>query len=162
MIEIEEIKNRINKAIKIFYKNDFFLIKNNINERSVTHKLAEYLQREFLEYDIDCEYNRMKNKNMDNEYITKKLDLPKKEIDSYDTKATTVYPDIIIHHRRNSNDNLLVIEVKKEANNKEVNNFDIKKINAYINKLEYDHGLFLKLFKNLKETLAGLDWYHKK
>ena len=167
MIEVEELKNRIKKTIKIFYKNDFFLIDKETNERSITHKLAEYIQREFPEYHVDCEYNRMK-KDRDmtsDEYFSKKLDLPKKQTDSYDIEATTVYPDIIIHRRGNNNDNLLVIEVKKDIKDRqEAENFDITKIKAYvkIKELNYNYGLFLKLFKNPKETLERLDWYPKK
>ena len=163
--ELDELKNRINKTIKIFYKNDFFLIGKEINERSMTHKLAEYLQREFPEYHVDCEYNRMKkDKNMTgDEYLSKKLNLPKKQTDSYDTEAKTVYPDIIIHHRGNNSDNLLVIEVNKHTNKtQQAEDFDIKKISAYIKELNYSHGLFLELFENPKETLKRLDWYPKK
>ena len=164
MKEIEELENKINKTIKIFYKHDFFLIKKNVNERSMTHKLAEYLQLEFPEYHVDCEYNMMKKEsNMNGEdYISKKLDLPKKETDSYDTKATTVYPDIIIHRRGNNKNNLLVIEAKKEKSDENKGEFDIIKINAYIDELGYKHGIFLKLYKNPNETLKRLDWYPKK
>jgi len=166
MIDIEKLKNRINKTIKIFYKNDLFLVKNKANERSMTHKLAEYIQKKFPEYNVDCEYNRMKkDENMnDSEYFSKKLGLSKKQIDSYDTDATTVYPDIIIHDRGNNKHNLLVIEVKKDSSStQEAEDFDIKKIKAYIKdkKLGYDYGLFLKLFENHNETLKNLGWYTK-
>ena len=160
-----ELKRRINKTIKIFYKNDSFLIENKVNERSITHKLAEYLQQEFPEYHVDCEYNRMrKNQKMtDDGYVSKKLGLSKKTTDSYDTEATTVYPDIIIHDRGNNATNLLVIEVKKCTNqNGEAMDFDIKKIGAYIRELKYEHGLFLVLSKTFDETLEKEDWYQKK
>lgn len=154
------LKNRIMKSIRIFYRNDFLLIENEVNERSITHKLAEYLQQEFPEYNVDCEYNRMPGNNG---CIPKRLSQNIEQISSDDIKATTVYPDIIIHRRGFNNDNLLVIEVKKYTNrDKDALAFDIKKISAYIAELKYEHGLFLMLYKTPEETLRSLDWYLKK
>lgn len=124
-MKFEYIKSKIERAIKMFFKHDSFLVEKNVNERSITHKLAEYLQLEFSEYHIDCEFNRMIK---DSDFITKKLRPVFGNIKSDDTKAKTVYPDIIIHERK-TNKSLLVIEVKKETNANEGNiNFDIRKI----------------------------------
>lgn len=38
--------------------NDRYLLENNLNERAITHKLAEYYQLLFREWNVDCEYNR--------------------------------------------------------------------------------------------------------
>lgn len=149
---IEQIKEKVNKAVNLLLKNDLFLLEKNVNERSVSHKLAEYLQQQFQEFSVDCEYNRMKDKNMDTEFITKKLNFDIESLISNDTTAKTVYPDIIIHHRGTGN-NLLVIEVKKTIN-KSTKNFDFKKLNAFRSKpLQYKFGLYIEFDTNGKETM---------
>jgi len=64
-----------------------------------------------------CDYvtKRLNNKNSHNEYNNPNWSpLPSETIESNDTNWITVYPDIIVHKRWNNNDNLLIIEVKKE------------------------------------------------
>ena len=141
--EHEEIKKKVNIAIDILFKNDSFLLEKDVNERSISHKLAGYIQIQFPEWHVDCEYNRMKSKNMDEEYITKKLQLPINDLKSNDTNAKTVYPDIIVHKRGTEN-NLLAIEIKKKSNNTS-KEFDHKKLNAFISQLKYTFGLFIEL-----------------
>jgi len=89
-LSIEEVYNRIKIAYKNFIKKDQYLLEVDANERSITHRLAIYLEALFPEYDVDCEYNR-------NGIDPKILNDFKKKIDSDDTCGTTVYPDIIIH-----------------------------------------------------------------
>lgn len=50
--------NIIEKAITELIKSDEYLLKNNLNERTITHKLAEILQELLPEYNVDCEYNK--------------------------------------------------------------------------------------------------------
>lgn len=45
-------------AIRRFIKEDRYLSKLDVNERSQTHKLAEYIQHMLPEYNVDCEYNK--------------------------------------------------------------------------------------------------------
>ena len=65
------------KILLDFLNKEKFLLENNLNERTITHKLAELLDIEFskLEYDVDCEYNRMENRNMSYEESAKRLNL---------------------------------------------------------------------------------------
>lgn len=108
------------------------LFEVDANERSITHQLAIHLTRHFPEYDIDCEYNR-------NNLEPKKLDGLKKTIDSDDLNATTVYPDIIVHRRRKS-DNLIVIEAKKRNVPLE---FDRQKLKLYKSELGYKYAYLI-------------------
>jgi hypothetical protein len=96
-----------------------------VNERSLTHKYAEYLQEEFPEWNVDCEYNR-------DGHDTKKIISYIRKIDN--ENARTVYPDIIIHHRGTKN-NLVVIEAKKDNFNGD--NLDVQKLEAYNKDLGY-------------------------
>ena len=135
--EINQIESLVKKAIDRLLDDDGDLLRNDVNERSITHRLACYLQELFSEWNVDCEYNRNHDK-------TKKLLTYKgKKVGIDDTKGTTVFPDIIVH-KRMSKENLLVIEVKKTTNT-EPNDFDIDKLTAFKKELHYKHALFLRL-----------------
>lgn len=53
----------IEHALRRFIKEDRYLSELDVNERSQTHKLAEYIQQAMPEYNVDCEFN--KNLTMD-------------------------------------------------------------------------------------------------
>lgn len=102
-----EIRDRLASALTTLRDKDRDLLKRNVNERSITHKLAMYLDAEFSNYDVDVEFNRD---------IYDPKSMPKAYPDAVpagDIDARTVYPDIIVHRRKSHDDNLLVIEVKK-------------------------------------------------
>ncbi len=139
----QETKEKIITAYKLLLKNDSYLFCVNANERSITHKFAEYLQFEFPEYNVDCEYNR-------NGLDTKKLQSFKKEISTDDTDAASVFPDIIIHHR-GTNNNLAVIEAKKSMGN------DDQKLLSYKKDLKFRHAFAVRFlvaadFSKYKDT----------
>ena len=89
----ERIKKSIEKATRLLLKNDLFLLSNNCDEWSISHKFAEYIQDSFPEWHVDVEYNRDRDqiKTLENEIVR---------------------PDIIVHIRDTSF-NHLVFEVKK-------------------------------------------------
>jgi hypothetical protein len=159
------------EAIKNFLAKEPFLLKNNLNERTISFKLAEYLQKEYDgKYTVDCEYNRMPNddKNMDEEYITKKLHIDIEEIKTNNDKGQTVFPDIIIHKRRINKNNFLVIEIKLEnnkegrgkLNGKEISSkdFDIEKLKRFTTELEYEHAIYLEFNK---EGISDIKFFQK-
>lgn len=131
---MEHIKIKIINAYKSLLKNDSYLLATDVNERSITHKLAEYLQVEFSEYNVDCEYNR-------NGLDVKGLESLVKNIASDNTDVVSVFPDIIIHHR-GSNDNFIVIEAKKSSNKSN----DNEKLVAYKRDLKYQNAYAVKFF----------------
>ncbi|MHA1381950.1 MAG: hypothetical protein ACTSRG_26565 [Candidatus Helarchaeota archaeon] len=168
-MEKQEIEKRINKAIANFKKKDKVLLKIEVNERTITHKLAEYIQKEFPDWNVDCEYNRFKDQEgifIRNKDLPKKIlipdDLNYEKVSIYDDEATTVFPDIIIHHRREQ-DNLLVIEVKKSSNLYKAD-FDRRKLIGYINypTLRYKFGLFIVFYvaADYKKD-PELEWFPK-
>lgn len=80
--------------------------------------LNEIYQENYKEYSVDCEYNRI------NEYKIKTLKRYENfEIDDNSDKIRKIFPDIILHKRK-EDDNLIVIEMKK--------------VNSYIKKKEND------------------------
>ena len=68
--------------------------------------------------------------------------LTPEDVRTNDTGAKTVFPDIIVH-RRHSDDNLFVIEVKKTTNN-QGDEYDLQKLGAFKQQLGYKYAAFLK------------------
>lgn len=130
-----EIRKKLKKSLKKLREKDKYLLDIAVNERTITHRLAMYIQELFPDWHVDCEYNRdgMDKKALLTLFIN---------INSDDLDAKTVFPDIIIHERGEDN-NLLVIEVKKKCNNDQLKDKDLKKLNAYKNELKYKHIAFL-------------------
>jgi hypothetical protein len=135
------IKQKVLQAFEAFIKDEFDLLKVNANERSLTHRLAIHVEREFPDYHVDCEYNRQGQ-------CPKKLDEFRKTIDSDDTTGVTVYPDIIVH-RRGTKTNFIVIEAKTSKHNEAceapigVCACDRCKLRAYKHDLGYQHAFYV-------------------
>jgi hypothetical protein len=131
-----DIQERILRAVQAVMDRDDYLFRHDLNERSITHRFAVHLQREFPGWDVDCEYNRDHD-------VRKELDLPpKNDIASDDLDATTVFPDIIIHHR-GTDENLAVIEVKKSTSTRN-DEWDMAKLRAFRRQLEYRVAVFVR------------------
>lgn len=128
------LPEKVLKAADALLHHDAYLLKYDLNERSITHHLAIHVMREFPGWDMDCGYNR-------NHDLKKQLRLPPRDdIHADDLNATTVFPDVIIHHR-GTGDNLVVIEVKKSSN-PEGDEWDLRKSEAFVVELGYCLGVF--------------------
>lgn len=148
VISKEEMRLRFLVALDQLFKNDAFLLENGAHERSIAHKLAEYLQQQFPDWHVDCEYNR-------HGLYPKRI--PGIENCEADRSSDLVLPDIIIHHR-NTDDNLLVIEIKPRKT-KIVDECDDAKLSAFTDQggdYKYRLGLFIG-FDGLNEP--QLVWY---
>lgn len=151
-LNCDEVKSRLLAALNKLLERDSYLLVKNVNERSISYRLAMYLQEEFGQWNVDCEYNR----NYDD---MKTLELPRKDTSFSDTDAVTVFPDIIVHNRGSANDNLLVIEVKKSSN-RDSGDWDIKKLRAYKDQLRYEHAVFLRLTTGAERGgIEEIDWF---
>lgn len=141
----KEIEVKLEKSLDTLFRNDKYLFEKDVNERSISHMLAFYLKNEFMDWHVDCEYNR----EYDNPKRLKNLKYELEENDKQDlisdTKGTTVFPDIIIH-KRGKNKNLLAIEMKKSTSRIK-DDFDIKKLKGFCTdkKLKYRYAVFLKV-----------------
>ncbi|MFH4804432.1 hypothetical protein WMQ58_22245 [Vibrio diabolicus] len=131
------VGSQVIRALERFISIDSHLLIINANERSMTHRIAIYLQEEFADYHVDCEYNR-------DDHEPKEIDLGTENLDGYDTNAVTVYPDIVVHERGNNDHNLLVIEFKKSSSSIG-DSKDIAKLNAFKTSLNYQNSLFIEL-----------------
>lgn len=186
---------KILQGLNTLLRLDGYLLANNLSERSITHKLAEYYQDIFHEWNVDCEYNRnlggpkeitaeeilklMANQLESTKYLINLFEHTGDEIyeqmrdlerqlrdpsrikynEEYDvvlfllTLANNkkvlkrIYPDIIIHHRGTS-DNNIVIEAKKTINNdRKERGYDLVKLITLVSspRFNYKHGYFIDL-----------------
>ncbi|AVQ23730.1 hypothetical protein LDK18_06020 [Fusobacterium nucleatum subsp. nucleatum ATCC 23726] len=147
MIKSENIKDLTKELIDIFEKakNEFLekektIIKNDTNERTLTQRLAFYLELQlrknikYENYSVDCEYNRK-------EEDIKRLKFGK------NTDKKEIYPDIIVHQRKIKN-NLIAIEMKKTTSRNTDKIKDIEKLEALTdrkNGYHYTLGIYFEL-----------------
>jgi hypothetical protein len=146
-----EIAEKVFAAIDELFQRDAALFEVDANERSISHRLAQYLTSRFPEWDVDCEYNR-------DGHAPKRLLLGQPPVDAADTDGARVFPDIIVHHRTQA-DNLLVIELKKSTSNVS-DEADHAKLRAFRDELGYRHGLFLCLASDTDNpAVVTATWY---
>lgn len=118
------LARKICEALHSLLRADIELLIRDVNEKTITGRLADYLQLQFPEWNVDCEYNR-------DGHDVKKID------------GRIVVPDIVVH-QRGGTDNLLVIEVKK-SNSKEPDVEDLEKLKQFkTSRLGYRNALFIK------------------
>jgi hypothetical protein len=99
--------DRVVSALGEFYARETYLLEQDLGERTLTHRLAVHLERQFEGWDVDCDYDRLGERT---------LRLPKGSIVSTDDHlGKSVYPDIVVH-RRAVPENLLAVEVRKASN----------------------------------------------
>lgn len=144
-LQTAQVGRRMMSAYKLFLIRDLYLLENDVNERSLTHKLAEYMVPQFPGWDVDCEFNRS------GETPKTLAGWRSRTVAIDDTNAQTVFPDIIVH-RRGTEDNLLVVEAKKSSTSNRSE--DDAKIDAYIRELGYQFGC-LVTFPVLAATPAA-------
>ena len=126
--KIVELMDIFEKVKEKFLKYEKEIIRIDVNERTLSARLMFHLQtlllneiyqENYKEYSVDCEYNRIN----EIEYKILKVCEYIEKTKNFEEVNKKVYPDIIVH-KRNENNNLIVIEMKK--------------VNSYIKKKEND------------------------
>jgi hypothetical protein len=135
-----KVRKKLLRAYRRLLEKDGYLLTAKANERSITHRYAIYVESEFPDFNVDCEFNR---KGLE----VKRLECFKKDVDSDDTKGVSVYPDVIVHHRGTAS-NFVVIEAKTSSNNEECQtpnpcHCDLCKLRAYKADLGYAHAFYV-------------------
>ena len=161
---MKKIKGIVNSCLQKLRRLDKELLDINVNERTITHKLAEYLQEHFPEFNVDCEYNRdrnyikrIRNKRDRSKEIANLSNFKLAELIWENKEADTIYPDIIVHKRTTHKNNLLIIEVKKKPN-PNTGEFDKEKIEELMERpYNYKFGLFLRI--DLDDEDDILEWF---
>ena len=145
-----QLINILETAKKAFLEKDVYLLEVEANERSLTHKFGEHLQAVIGDsWDVDCEYNR---RGFDTKTIYA-TDIVGGWVKTDDLSAKTVYPDIIVHKRGPGGPNLLVIEAKKNATDKDEEN-DNKKLAL----IQEQYGYRFSVFINFIIKDRGIIW----
>ncbi|WP_177764441.1 hypothetical protein [Flavobacterium sp. I3-2] len=157
-----QIKNFVEQALTTFLQtSDTWLLRNDLSEQSISHRIAFYLDPLFENYNVDCEYNG----DIDRENNRKAISILKDELQQFgllrEKEATdlekeftnrAVFPDIIIHNRGTNENNLCIIEVKKSTSTVPFD-YDFIKLrsytsNNYDNNLKYQLGIFIEAVTN--------------
>lgn len=168
-IPFGEVEGWLKLAVNLLYREKNLLVSGeNINERSLTHRLAVHLEhviqcKGYL-FDVDCEYNRMGSSEdrvpkMINECFLES----EPSVCANDLSAHTIYPDIIIHHRR-TDVNILVVEVKKSNHAKNQLEKDFCKLREFTNcaadgGLGYLYGASVVINDNPSCTIGNFKWF---
>lgn len=65
-------------------------------------------------------------------------------------RKRSVLPDLIVHNRfgRTRAHNILVVEAKKHPANERAVDFDLQKLQAYKQQLDYQHAVYVELSKD--------------
>ena len=120
------ILERFRLALAELWAGDRVLIERQLNDATVAHRLAVYLERQFPGFHTDCQYNRnsrVLEDTYDFPYMsrTRQRDLRRNllrqglsepEADAAAGAVAHAYPGIIVHLRENNDFNLLVVEVQ--------------------------------------------------
>lgn len=137
---IQSELDKVVRALGEFYARETYLLEKDLGERTLTHRLAVHLERQFEGWDVDCDYDRLGERTMR---------LPKGSIVSTDDHlGKSVYPDIVVH-RRAVPENLLAVEVRK-ASNHQPPEHDRHKLRALTDPhlwFAYRIGIYLTLAK---------------
>lgn len=140
------VLDAVSLSLRRLYSRDADLFDVDATERAVTHRLATYLERNVARWHerwhVDCEYNRYGEARKVLDFLVPHMGVPSVD----DTRARTVYPDIIVHRRREPEANLLVIEAKKEWG--DTDEIDAAKISAFTDPdqgFHYRWGIVLRL-----------------
>ena len=160
-------------SLEMFYARDLLLVEYKVAERALTHKLAEYMQMFFFDYNVDCEYNKVGKgdpKRVD-ELIAQMTPLQEQrqpqdikcngDCDTCHPNKCVIFPDIIVH-RRGTDDNLLVVEAKTDWSSASQNR-DFEKLKALTKSTDYKYrmGVGVKFCKTFDTTVKTLSVFMK-
>lgn len=130
MNESEIIIDKIQSALEKLKENDKFLLETHQYERTITHKLAGYMEPLFKGLDVDVEWN----KGLDGK--DQKIHLHGKDV--------WVVPDIIVHNRK-TGDKLVAIEVKLSSASVPIIEQDKVKLKEYKNQIKYKYAFLITI-----------------
>jgi hypothetical protein len=142
----EEAAALVNSAIDQLIRNDSALLDLDVTERSLSHRLAHYMALSKAiraPLTVDCEYNRHFGD-------PKRLKLPPRDALDREIRATTVFPDILVHERNTDANNLIVLELKKPGENIA---YDELKLRAFRDELGYAHTAHVVLGRAANGTI---------
>jgi hypothetical protein len=127
-------------ALQEFYARESYILERDLGERTLTHRLAVLVEKQFTGWEVDCDYDRLGERTMR---------LPHGSVSSTDDHlGKSIYPDIVVHQRDIPN-NLLAIEVRKASNHQPIEH-DQHKLKALTDPhlwFAFSIGVFVTLAK---------------
>jgi hypothetical protein len=155
---------RVDRAVRHFLNKDRTLLVTDTSERALTARLASYLQTEYPDWHVDCEYNRA-TKPVSGKHNEKQLAFWLGGIEKFtlahEIPMSNIFPDIIVHMRESCY-NFLVIEVKKRSATdrgfEQKKAGDIAKLKAIRTQLGYQYAAFLSLSTGEDAGMDELFW----
>ena len=99
--------NKVVSALQEFYARETYLFEQDLGERTLTHRLAVHLEKQFPGWEVDCDYDRLGERTLAAAAGHHRFDRR--------SSGKSIYPDIVVHQREIPN-NLLAIEVRKASN----------------------------------------------
>lgn len=128
-MNINDVTRKLDEAIHHLIEREYNILKRGLNELNLNGHLTKYLTPLFEGYDVDPEYNGDVKKIRDR----KELEIAKGRmreigIDPNNDDKYTLTPDIIIHTRNTNDNNLLVLEIKKDSNSAKNKELDFLKL----------------------------------
>jgi hypothetical protein len=141
----------VNGAIDRLIAEQPELLDMNVSERALCHHLAIYIGQAVpanLGLQTDCEYNR-------HGADPKRLDLPPRDALDREVRATTVFPDIIVHRRGTDDHNEIVLEFKKPGEN---GDYDTLKLRQFRDVLRYRNPAHVILGSVRGRILRRVTW----
>lgn len=142
---VKELNIDVNKLLNEFIIEEHELLEVDISEQAISNRLGRKFESVSQEWSVDCEYNRDHGAIKTLKYALS---------ENGDIEERKVTPDVIVH-RRNTNDNLLAIEVKK-VNNRENRFKDKAKLKAFREQLGYKYTLFVDLETGGNPSIANV------
>src|ERR1700684_32293 len=55
--------DKVVAALKEFYAREAFLFEHDLGERALTHRLALHVERQFPDFEVDCDFDRARAAN---------------------------------------------------------------------------------------------------
>ncbi len=120
-------KQIISDALKNVVSEPYYEVVHSMHEVALCHRLAVHLENsdKFTGYSIDCEYNR-------DEQATKR-----------NLEREIFRPDIIVHIRGSNENNLIMIEAKKDTCRSEEQAAEKKRLRRNANKYGYKYAFMV-------------------
>jgi len=177
------IKKILENTLDYLVQNDEFLLTNDVCEKSISHKIAVYLERFFQPDCVDVEYNRLGSerkskriKNFKDFFESDWINHNKKLISEYynlndnnhevfrteikkiynsNERNKRVFPDIIVHKRGEELENFLVLEIKRIKEKPLKKLFDIIKLHFYKIALGYKYATIIQFdYEEISEDIT--------
>lgn len=160
-METVQIIDNLFLAIDELLEKERNILERGLNELNLNGHLSKYLTPYFEGYNVDPEYNGDIKKTKDR----KELSIAKNRMreignDPNAKNSYTLTPDIIVHTRNTNENNLMVIEVKKDSNSEKNKQFDLLKLEHMTidyNENHYNYRIGVAIVFGTKAS-AGKYW----